>query len=87
LFTESVQSSGCIFIQSLRAHVRARAHARVRVRVRVRVCVGVCVCVCVRARACIIRGLHCTVHYTHTNKDWINMQPLDQTGSVYNISY
>jgi len=35
----------------------------------------------------------CTVHYTHThthththtNKDWINMQPLDQTDSVNDV--
>ena len=41
-------------------------------------------CVRARARACVCSAL-CRVHYTHTNKEWTNMQPLDQTDSVNDI--
>ena len=30
-------------------------------------------------------ALHTHTPHTHTNKDWINMQPLDQTDSVNDV--
>jgi len=36
---------------------------------------------------CSKNALLCRVHYTHTNKDWINMESLDQTESLNNVFY